>query len=353
MDSTTEPRSTPDEGTPPTRHRPRHSLQRQSARLWQHAPLGSMGAHRIARGLGWFSIGLGLAELLAPRAVSAMCGLGGRHTGLLRLYGMREIASGVLIFGQGRNSAAGMWSRVAGDAIDLATLAGSAAMPGTDKRALALATANVLGVTALDVLCAQELSRKNGTMTEEGALRVTRSITINRRPEDIYQFWRNYENLPRFMTHLQSVTATGPDTSHWVTSAPGGTTVEWDSVLTADHPGELIAWRSLEGAQVENAGTVRFEPRPGGRGTIVRVEMEYRPPGGIAGAAFAMLFNQSPQQQLYDDLHRLKQVLETGEVIHSDGSPSGIGAVLQQPARPAGRVAEMKPTHDNRATPQR
>ena len=353
MDVTMEPGSMPSAHPSVPPDRSRHLLYRQSAKLWQHAPLASVGAEKVARGLGWFSIGLGLAQLVAPRAVAAMCGLGGSPTGLIRMCGLREIASGVLIIGRGGKPAAGMWSRVAGDAMDLATLAGAAALPRTDKRALAITTATVLGVTALDVLCAQELSRKDGTMTEDGALRVTRSITIRRRPDEIYQFWRDVENFPRFMTHLQSVRATGADTSHWVASAPGGTTVEWDAVLTADRPGELIAWRSLEGAEVENAGTVRFEPRPGQRGTIVRVEMEYRPPGGIAGAALAMLFGQSPQQQLYDDLHRLKQVLETGEVVRSDGSPAGTGAVLQQPARPAGQVASAQPSHDNLATRER
>ena len=96
----------------------------------------------------------------------------------------------------------------------------------------------------------------------------------------------------------------------------------------------MMAWRSLEGSDVYNAGSVRFEPRPGGRGTIVRVDMEYYPPGGPAGTALAMLFNESPEQQIYDDLRRLKQVLETGEVLRSDGSPDGAGNVTQQPAQP-------------------
>ena len=322
----------------------RHIVYRTSAKMWQHAPLRGIGADKVARGLGWFSIGLGLAELLAPRAVARMCGLTGRHTGLIRLYGLREIASGALIFGQGTKPAAGMWARVAGDAMDLATLTAAAALPTTNKHALGIAAANVLGVTALDVLCAQELSRQTGAMTDDGAIRVTRSIAINRRPEEIYAFWRNLENLPTFMYHLQSVRVSGPRTSHWVTTGPGDSSVEWDAEIVADQPNELIAWRSLQGAQVENAGTVRFEPRPGGRGTIVRVELEYRPPGGVAGAAIAMMFNESPQQQLYDDLHRLKQVLETGEVVRSDGSPSGMGSVLQQPGRPSGRPAEPATT---------
>lgn len=316
----------------------RHPLLRTSARAWQRAPLRDIGPERIARGLGWFSIGLGLAELLAPSAVARLWGGDGRHTTLIRLYGLREIASGLVIVSQGKRSAAGMWSRVAGDAMDLATLSAAAASRNTSKAGVAFAAANVLGVAALDFMCAQELSRRQGLLTEDGALRAMRSIAINCPREEVYQFWRDVENLPRFMHHLQSVRTAGPGRSHWVSSAPGGTTVEWDSEITVDHPGELIAWRSLEGSEVENAGTVRFETRPGGRGTIVRVELEYWPPGGIAGAAWASLFNQSPQQQLHDDLQRLKQVLETGEVVRSDACPDGSGTVAQRPAQPLGEL---------------
>lgn len=319
--------------------RPAGQLYRKSAELWQRAPLRDIGAERIARGLGWFSIGLGLAELLAPRTVARLWGGDGRHTGLIRLYGVREIASGLLIFGGGRRPVAGMWSRVAGDAIDLAALSAAAASRRTRKPGVALAAANVLGVAAMDLLCAQELSRKQGLLTEDGALRVMRSIAINRPADTVYRFWRDFENLPRFMYHVKSVRMTAPGRSHWVTAAPGGTTVEWESEVTADHPNELLAWRSVEGSEIENAGTVRFEPRPGGRGTIVRVELEYRPPGGIAGAALATVFNESPHQQLHDDLRRLKQVLEAGEIVRSDGSPHGAGSVLQRAARPLGGEA--------------
>jgi len=198
-----------------------------------------------------------------------------------------------------------------------------------------------MGVTTLDVLCARELSRKAGVMTDDGAIRVTRSISIQRSASDIYSYWREVENLPRFMCHLQEVRRKDAATSHWVTSGPGGARVEWDAKITADHPGELLAWRSCPGADIENAGTVRFVPRPGGRGTIVRVDLEYRPPGGVAGAALAVVRNESPQQQLYDDLHRLKQILETGEVLRSDASPGGMGAIEQRPARPDPSVAAL------------
>jgi uncharacterized membrane protein len=298
----------------------REALHRRAGELWQTSRLNELGPERVARGLGWFSIGLGVAELLAPRVVAKLCGGQGKHTGLVRLYGLREIAAGLMIFSEGRKPAAGLWARVAGDAIDLGTLALAAVNPRTNKLGVAFATANVLAVTALDVLCAQELSRQKGSLTEGGAIRVTRSVVVNRSPEELYNFWHDVENLPKFMYHLESVQATGERRSHWE--------------ITEIRPNELIAWRSVEGADVYNAGSVRFEPRPGARGTIVTVDMEYYPPGGIAGTAFAMLFNESPEQQIYDDLRRLKQVLETGEVLRSDGSPHGTGDVMQRPAQP-------------------
>jgi uncharacterized membrane protein len=165
-------------------------------------------------------------------------------------------------------------------------------------------------------------------------MEVKKSITINSSPETVYQFWRNFENLPRFMYHLESVRMTGDGRSHWVAKAPAGSTVEWDAEMTEDRPNELISWRSLEGASVENSGTVRFERGPGGRGTVVRVELNYDPPGGAVGAGIAKLFGEEPEQQIKDDLRRFKQVIETGEVVRSDGSLQGTGAVAQQPGQP-------------------
>jgi uncharacterized membrane protein len=290
--------------------------------------------HQLARGLGWFSIGLGLAEVLMPYAVARLCGGTGRHTGLIRLYGLRELASGVAILSGGKRPVTGMWSRVAGDAIDLATLGLAFASPRSNKAGVAFATANVVAVTALDVHCAQELSKETGLMTPEGAIRHRHSIAINRPPEELYNFWKDVQNLPRFMYHLESVQPIDDRHSHWVTKGPAGTRVEWDAETTEDRPNELLAWQTVGGTKVQHSGVVRFEPRPGGRGTIVRVEMEYKPLGGMAGAAFARLFGESPEQQIYDDLRRLKQVIETGEVLRSDGSPEGTGQVRQRPAQP-------------------
>ncbi|HEV7377021.1 MAG TPA: SRPBCC family protein [Pyrinomonadaceae bacterium] len=297
----------------------------------QLAGLKNISAEQLARGLGWFSIGLGLAELLAPRAIAKISGVKG-NTALIRLFGLREMASGIAIFMEGKKPAASVWSRVAGDALDLAALGKAFASPDSSKGRVAFATANVLAVTALDVLCAQQLSSNDSTTT--GGTNVKKSIIINSTPEELYQFWRDFENLPRFMQHLQSVEETGDGRSHWVTKGPADSRVEWDAEVTEDRENELIAWRSLEGSDVYNTGSVRFEEATGGRGTVVHVEIDYAPPGGVIGKAIAKLFGEDPKQQIYDDLRCLKQVIETGEVIISDGTFWDNGLLTQRPARP-------------------
>ncbi|HWT02938.1 MAG TPA: SRPBCC family protein [Pyrinomonadaceae bacterium] len=161
-----------------------------------------------------------------------------------------------------------------------------------------------------------------------------KSIIINSTPEELYRFWRDFENLPRFMQHLQSVEETGEGRSHWVTKGPADSRVEWDAELTEDRENELIAWRSLEGSDVYNTGSVSFEPAAGGRGTVVRVEMDYSPPGGVIGKGIAKLFGEDPERQVYDDLRCLKQVIETGEVVLSDGTVWDNGVLTQRPGRP-------------------
>ena len=290
--------------------------------------LPSASGKKLAKGLGWFSIGLGLTELLAPRAIASISGVPKGRTGLIRLYGLREIASGITIFSQD-NPAGGMWSRVAGDALDLASLGAAAASPNSKKGRLAFATINVLAVTALDVIAAKQLS--NGKQ----GIHASTSCIVNREPEEVYTFWRNFQNFPRFMRHIESVEDLGDGRYHWVATGPAGMSVEWDAMIVADDPGKVITWRSLENSDVDNAGAVRFERAPGGRGTIVKVNLEYNPIGGVLGAAVARLFGEEPNQQLDDDLRRFKQVMEVGEVVVSDATLFGTGYFEQRPARPA------------------
>jgi uncharacterized membrane protein len=178
-------------------------------------------------------------------------------------------------------------------------------------------------------------------------MQVKQTIMINGAPEELYRFWRDLQNLPRFMKHLESVTTKqmmrqtgaeqesvgatshpagrpiGDGRSHWVAKAPAGTTVEWDAEITEDRPNELIAWRSLEGADVDSAGTVGFEQAPGGRGTVVKLEMHYQPPAGALGAGIAKLFGKDPEWQVKEALRRFKQLIEIGEVITTEGQPAG------------------------------
>ena len=273
---------------------------------------------QLANALGWFSIGLGLAEILAPRALGRAIGVG-EHPALMRALGVREITSGLGLLSQ---RAGGAWaiSRVGGDAMDLALLGAAARRPDADPARIAIAAAAVAGVTALDIYASRELAR----LQTEAPIEVVReSLAINSTPQSLYTFWRTVENLPRFMGHLESVTATGERTSHWIAKAPAGMTVEWDAEIVRDDPNEGLSWQTVPGSEVTHEGTVRFEPARSGRGTIVRVEMHYRPPAGKLGVQIAKLFGEEPHLQIKDDLRRLKQLIETGELATTFGQSTG------------------------------
>lgn len=162
--------------------------------------------------------------------------------------------------------------------------------------------------------------------------KVVKSITINRSPEELYRCWRNFENLPRFMTHLECVKTLGDNRSHWVAKGPLGMHAEWDAEIISERPNELIGWRSLPGSEVDTAGSVHFRKAPGGRGTEVVVELKYNPPAGRLGATLAKMFGESPEGQIAEDLRRFKQLVEAGEVATSamhgthGGSPATMGS---------------------------
>ena len=276
---------------------------------------------RLAHALGWFSIGLGLAEIMAPRGLAKLIGVSDNRT-LLRMLGAREIASGVGILSR-RRPVGWLWSRVGGDIMDSAVLGMALTSPNANRRRVAAATAAVTGVTVLDLRAIQQLSSRPELQDSAVTVQVKKSITINRSPEELYQFWHEFQNLPRFMNDLESVELTGEKRSHWIAKGPAGKRIEWDAEITEDRPNELIAWRSLEGSQVENSGAVRFEPARGKPGTVVRVEIEYRPPAGLLGATVAKFLGAEPKQQLHENLHRFRQLMETGEIITTEGQPAG------------------------------
>lgn len=155
------------------------------------------------------------------------------------------------------------------------------------------------------------------------SIKVEKTVTINKSAEELYRFWHNFEQLPHFMKHLKSVTVYDDKRSHWVATAPMDNSVEWDAEIIDDQENKLIAWASVEGADVDNSGFVRFQPAPANRGTEVKVVIEYSPPGGAVTAAIAKLFGEEPEQQLGDDLRRFKMLMEAGEIATTEGQPKG------------------------------
>lgn len=151
---------------------------------------------------------------------------------------------------------------------------------------------------------------------------VGRTVTIGRPREEVYAFWRDFPNLVGIMENIERIDHVEARRTHWVVKGPAGKTVEWDSIVTDDEPGRLIAWRSVEGADVKNSGRVEFFDAAPGRGTMVRATIAYDPPAGMIGQWIAKLFQREPNLQVRRDLRRLKQFLETGEVT-SSASPSG------------------------------
>jgi len=285
----------------------------------------------VMRALGWLSLTLAGPPLAAADRLCAELGVGTgkRQRTTARIVGVRELAAAAGLLG--RPHPAWLWARVAGDGMDLTVLA--RALRNHDGRALrrtVAATVAVAGITAVDLIAALTRSKRSTT-----PMKLTATTTINKPPAEVYRFWREIENLPTFMAHVDDVRSTGEGLSHWTVSAPFGRTVEWDAKTTDDEPERRIAWASVDGADVANEGAVEFVPAPGNRGTEVHVDISYKMPAGKLGEAVARYFGEDPHQQLDDDLRRLKQLLETGEVIRSEGAPGGKRARKEFPQHPA------------------
>jgi uncharacterized membrane protein len=246
--------------------------------------------------------------------------------------GLRELASaGALL---GFYTPAGFWARVGGDVMDLAMLTKPLInRNGKDLRRTAAAAAAVAGILAVDTYAAVSRSRSDQLPETTGA------VTITKPREEVYRFWRQLSNLPSFMAHLDEVRVTGDRTSHWRTAPVAGRQVEWEAEITEDVPGQRISWRSADQADIPNEGTVEFRPAPRDRGTEVHVRLRYTLPGGYLGQMMARLLGEDPRQQLDDDLRRFKQVMETGEVVRSEGAPGGKRARREFPQRPARPLA--------------
>jgi len=276
------------------------------------------GADKLARSLGWFSIGLGIAEVLAPRRVANAAGTN-NHSAWIRAFGVREIVSGVGILTNPRPTR-WVWSRVGGDLLDLAALGVALKTSRNDRATTAASFAAVAGITALDVIAARRISAQ--TPENSPNHRLEAGVIVNRSPEDCYRQWRNFQDLPRFMSYLQSVNENGDGRTHWVAAGPGDITAEWDAAIIDDVPGQRISWHSVEGSPIYNSGSVEFHEAPGGRGTMVRVQMDFSSPaGGVT--TLAKTFGKHPEQMVKKDLRRFKQVMETGEAITTEGQSAG------------------------------
>lgn len=324
-----------------------HSLA-SPARLLRRrgAPSPRITSHEVATGLGWLSVGLGLAELLAPRAVSRAIGDGIRGRPLLvRALGAREIISAAgIILGKRKRQAPWVWSRFAGDAMDMALLGAGVLMGTRGKRPATrlLATAgSVAGLAAIDWLCARRLSAASEPAgldrADREVTRWTKSILLSKSPEEVYAFWRQFENLPRFMSRLESVEDLGEGRSHWVAATPMGGRLEWDAEVTQDIPSRRITWRTLEHADLHHTGAVHFESAPGNRGTRVVLELEVLPGACSAASMMAKWLGNMPEKALYGDLLRLRQLMETGELSRTEGQSAGPRSALRRLASTVAR----------------
>lgn len=299
---------------------------------------------QLAWALGWFSIGLGLAELALPRGVGHAAGIGPRPV-LLRVCGARELAAGIGLL-SARAPQPWIWSRVLGDTMDLMLLATGLRSGSRHRGRAGMAFALVAGVTALDIITAVRLGAREPRVGRVGVrgllgarrgpseLYIEKSVIIGKPPEECYRYWRTLENLPRFMRDLESVRPLDERRSHWVLRGPGAARIEWDAEIIEDRPGERLAWRTLNGAAVRHAGAVHFTAAPAGRGTLVRVTMHYSPVGGRMSRVLARVLGHDPDSKVKEDLRQLRQMLETGEVPTTRGQPAGrrsfLGAGLQQ-----------------------
>lgn len=281
-------------------------------------PEQRVSPQQLANGLGWFSIGLGLAEMATPKMVANLIGVtdDSKTRKILRFYGAREVAAGIGILYQA-NPSGWLWARVAGDVLDLSSLFKAMFTDNNDRGKAMAAAAAVIGVTVADVRCAMQLSngKNGGQQAEQPEPAINVSVTIGRSPEEVYGFWRNFTRLPEILERLESVQTTGAGRSHWKLALPMGRSMEWDAETTEDQPNSRIAWRSLS-ATTPHSGVVRFEPAAGGRGTKVTVQIRAE---GI-GTTLGKLFGLMPEQHVNIALRNLKQLLEVGEIVKSDAS---------------------------------
>ncbi|HET9011185.1 MAG TPA: SRPBCC family protein [Gemmatimonadaceae bacterium] len=224
--------------------------------------------------------------------------------------GSVALGAALVTYGVRRRDPAGAIAAILGSAFVLRGATGHCPV----YRAMGISTGDVdaiLGPSHSDV------TGRAATVNARRAVKIERAVTIEGDRRALFDFWRDFENLPRFMEHLESVRVESPTRSHWVAKAPAGTVVEWDAEIINEIAGSLIAWKSTGHAEVPNAGSVHFTDAPGDRGTIVKVVMDVEPPAGKLGFVMARLFGEDPDRQVREDLRKFKQLMETGEITTS------------------------------------
>ena len=290
--------------------------------------------------MGVGSVGLALPMTTVPGRFLEAIGVEEDATTLaiVRAVGAQEWGAAAGIFAIERpRPVVTMWLRFAADLLHLGLLgAAYGSTRNKDSRRMIGAMGYVAQCAVADFAGALRLQR-DPERTMDTGVDFKVAVTVRASREDVYTLWRDFENLPAFMFHLDSVETTGDTRSHWKAKGPAGKSIEWDAEITEDRPDELIAWRSLEGATIENAGTVRFVDAPRDQGTEIHLEMRAAVPGGKMGALVGKVFGEEPQAQAKDDLRRFKQVMETGQVVRSEGTPEGqtnLRLIKQRPAQP-------------------
>jgi len=195
-----------------------------------------------------------------------------------------------------------------------------------------------IGVNTAERGYAKGTGSRAGVPYELG-IRVDQELRINKPVDELYSFWRDLSNLPRFMDHLESVKVINDRLSHWEAKGPAGISVGWDAEIVNDIPGKVIGWRSLEGSDVDNGGSVRFEPINNGAGTVVRISMQYNPPAGQLGEWIARMFGENPKKTIAEDLQRFKELMETGNVTTKTSTKKR--SVMSPNARQSGQSGKL------------
>ena len=313
---------------------------RRNQPRWARSAGGVPESQRLAQGLGYLSLGVGVAQVAAPRLVAWLTGArpSQAHKSVVRAVGLRELAAGAGLLSANTTSP-WLWARAAGDVMDLAMLGAGLASGKVGRRRRVLAIAAVAGVTAVDVVAGRRIAVAEGRSGDSSTRTHLRAFTTIRcEPEEAYRYWRNFENFPSFMNHVDSVQVVGDTLSHWRVKGPAGSHLEWDAEIIRDDPSSLISWQTLPGAAISHQGGVRFREAPGGQGTEVSLDIVYSQPAGIAGGLAARLLGEHPQQQVSDDLRRFTQLVEAGSVTRAENAVAGQQA--GPPAAGAGHPAE-------------